>query len=167
MATVPALDASTLTRRSRAFLLSSEVWLRLALVPLAIGLCYCFKWGPLRFLTSEGNLRLDSLTGIALERVSYDTVRWRGVLYSYENACTFVDVWFGCLPLLWDVRRSCTRNLVFFALVALGLFAFNIVRLSFSDMLFAVGVPWDLAHNVISGVAYFLVWVWIWTHRPF
>jgi hypothetical protein len=65
------------------------------------------------------------------------------------------------------VRRSCTRNLAFFAVVALGLFAFNIVRLSFSDMLFAVGLPWDLAHNVISGVAYFLAWVWIWIHRPF
>ena len=50
-------------------------------------------------------------------------------------------------------------------LMALALFAFNVFRLSVSDVLFAVGLPWDLAHNVISGFAYFLVWVWVWRHR--
>jgi hypothetical protein len=148
-------------------LLSVEVLVRFALVPVAIAICYCFHWRALRFLTSELNMRLDWLGGIHLERVSYDMVRWRGLLYRYENACTFVDVWFGCLPLLWDLRRRLTANLAFFATLAVALFAFNVVRLSFSDVLFAVGIPWDLAHNAVSGIAYFVVWVAVWRLRPF
>jgi hypothetical protein len=140
---------------------------RFALVTVAVGICYCFHWRPLRFLTSEANLRLDLLAGIPLERLSYDTVTWKGVLYRYENACTFVDVWLGSIPLLWNLRRSIAQNLAFLALVALGLFTFNVFRLSVSDVLFAAGLSWELAHNVISGVAYFLVWIWIWEHRPF
>ncbi|HVO61663.1 MAG TPA: hypothetical protein VMT53_12045, partial [Terriglobales bacterium] len=95
---------------------------------------------------------------------SGDAVMWKGVVYRYVNACTFVDVCFGSVPLLWNIRHSLVRNLSFMGTVALGMFCFNVCRLSFSDILFAAGVPWDVAHNVISGISYFLVWVWIWRH---
>jgi hypothetical protein len=48
------------------------------------------------------------------------------------------------------------------AVIAAAMFCFNVFRLSVSDVLFAGGLPWNLAHNVISGISYFLVWVWIW-----
>jgi hypothetical protein len=167
MDTVATQDASTFPDESRVSLLSLEVLARFALVTVAVGICYCFHWRLLRFLTSEANLRLDLLAGIHLDRLACDTVRWKGVAYHYENACTFVDVWFGCIPLLWNLRRSIAQNLAFLAFVALALFTFNVFRLSVSDVLFAAGLSWELAHNVISGVAYFLVWIWIWRHRPF
>jgi hypothetical protein len=35
-------------------------------------------------------------------------------------------------------------------------------RLSISDVLFAAGMSWDVAHNLISGISYFAVWMVIW-----
>jgi hypothetical protein len=137
--------------------------IRFAQAALAVAVSYLFRWELLRFLTSEANLRLDLLAGIHLQRISADTVMWRGVLYHYENPCTFVDVWFGSVPLLWNLRRSVTWNLLFMTAIAVAMFCFNVFRLSVSDVLFATGLPWDLAHNVISGISYFVVWVWIWS----
>jgi hypothetical protein len=136
--------------------------IRFALAALAVAFSYLFRWELLRFLTSEANLRADLLAGIHLHRISGDTVMWKGVPYHYENACTFVDVWFGSIPLLWDVRRRVVWNYGFMAVIAAAMFCFNVFRLSVSDVLFAGGLPWNLAHNVISGISYFLVWVWIW-----
>jgi hypothetical protein len=167
MATVATQNAPSLRTQNASSLLSSEMMVRFALVPLAVAICYCFEWRQLRFLTSEANLRLDLLAGISLQRLSYDTVTWKGALYRYENACTFVDVWFGCLPLLWHWGRGLIKNVLFFSGMALALFAFNVFRLSLSDSLFAAGLPWNVAHNVISGLAYFLVWVWVWRHRAY
>ena len=141
---------------------SRALLIRFAVAALAVAVSYCFRWGVLRYLTSEANLRLDLLAGIHLQRLSSDTVLWRGALYRYENACTFVDVWFGSTALLWSLRRSVVWNLSLLATVALGMFCFNVFRLSVSDVLFAAGLSWDLAHNVISGISYFVVWVWIW-----
>lgn len=149
---------STSGPRSRALLV------RFALAAIAVAISYCFRWAFLRYWTSEANLRIDLLFGIHLLRVSVDSVMWKGVLYRYENACTFIDVFFGSIPLLWQLHQSIVRNLGFLALVALGMFCFNVFRLSVSDSLFSAGLSWDLAHNVVSGISYFAVWVWIW-HR--
>lgn len=145
----------------------SEVLVRFALVPIAIAICYCFRWEVLRYVTSEANLRVDLLAGLHLQRISFDTVQWMGSVYRYENACTFVDVWCGAIPLLWDRRRTLGVNLRLFAGLAVGLFTFNVLRLSLSDMLFSAGLSWNLAHNVVSGISYFVVWLWIWRNRPF
>ncbi len=162
MSATVAQNPAVLTQPSRGGSRNRVLVIRFALAALAVAISYLFRWEFLRFLTSEGNLRLDLLAGIHLQRISADTVMWKGVLYRYENACTFVDVWCGAIPLLWRLRRSLVNNIVFLTLVAAGMFCFNILRLSVSDVLFAAGVPWNLAHNVISGISYFLVWVWIW-----
>jgi len=163
MASPVAENASALPGEHRGHLWSSGLLIRFALVPLFVGFCYLFHWQFLRYLTSEANLRLDLLAGIHLQRLSADLVMWKGALYKYENACTFVDVFFGTIPLVWDWRRSIARNLGLLGVVAVAYFAFNVFRLTVSDILFAIGLPWDLAHNVISGISYFAVWVWIWT----
>lgn len=162
MSASAAQNPTVLTQPGRSRLWSQTLLIRFALAALAVAVSYFFRWEFLRFLTSEANLRLDALAGIHLQRISSDAVMWKGVLYRYENPCTFVDVWFGSIPLLWNLRRSVFKNLTFMAGVAVAMFAFNVFRLSVSDILFAIGLPWNLAHNVISGVSYFAVWVWIW-----
>ncbi|HWR34451.1 MAG TPA: hypothetical protein VN622_01105 [Clostridia bacterium] len=145
--------------------MSRQLKVRLCLTALAVAVCYLFDWRQLRFITSELNLRLDLLAGIHLQRSTYDTVLWRGEIYRYGVACTFADVWCGAVPLLWSLRRSIIRNLLYILVFGLALLFFNVARLSFSDLLFAFGIPWDLAHNVVSGVCYFVIWTWIWRHR--
>ena len=141
---------------------SQTLLIRFALAALAVAISYCFRWEFLRFLTSEANLRLDQLGGVHLQRISFDTVTWNGALYQYQNACTFVDVWFGSIPLLWNLRKNWAYNVLFALAVAAGMFFFNVFRLSVSDVLFAAGLSWNLAHNVVSGLSYFAVWIWIW-----
>lgn len=162
MSATVAQNVSALVQSSRRESQGRALVIRFALTALAVVISYLFRWELLRFLTSEANLRLDLLAGIHLQRISSDTVSWRGVLYQYQNPCTFVDVWFGSIPLLWNLRRSLAGNIVFMAVVAGAMFCFNVFRLSVSDLLFANGLAWNLAHNVISGISNFVVWVWIW-----
>jgi hypothetical protein len=138
---------------------------RLCLAAVAVALCYCLQWESLRYLTSELNLRLDALAGIHLQRLSGDTVLWNGTVYYYERACIFADVWCGAIPLLWSLRRTISGNLLQLLVFTGALFGFNVFRLSLSDVLFAAGLPWDLAHNAMGGIAWFVVWVWIWKNR--
>jgi hypothetical protein len=123
-----------------------------------------FHWQFLRTLTCDLNLRLDALAGIHLQRLSPDTLAWNGAVYRYVIACTFADVWCGSIAFLWSLRRSIAHNLAFIATFTLALLAFNILRLSVSDVLFAAGLSWNLAHNVLSGFAYFAVWSYLAHH---
>lgn len=141
--------------------------IRFLLVALAVLISYLFRWDWLRYLTSELNLRLDALAGVYLQRLSHDTVMFGGQTYHYVNACAFADVLCGSFPLLWNLRKTVAQNLVRCGIYALVLIAFNVFRLSFSDVLFAKGLSWDLAHNVVSGLSYFLVWTYLWKTRPF
>lgn len=93
----------------------------------------------------------------------FDTVTWRGVTYHYEIACIFADVWCGALPLLWKARQSLAANLRHLAWFSVGLMAFNVLRLSASDVLFSWGMPWVWAHEALGGAAWFAVWAYVWT----
>ena len=139
---------------------------RLIAVAGAVILCYRFEWQFLRYLTLESNVRLDALLGVHLERLAYDTVIWSGTAYRYGIACTFADVWCGAIALLYSSRRGVLQNLQLMCVFTVALFCFNVVRLSVSDLIFAVGVSWVVAHEVVSGIAYFLVWLWIWPNSP-
>lgn len=141
--------------------------LRFVLAALAVLICYQFHWEWLRALTCDWNVRLDSFFGVDLRRIAFDTVVYRGATYHYVVACTMADAFCGALPLIWNLKRSVVRNLGFIALFAIGLFIFNVTRLSFSDVLFARGISWDWAHNVISGVCYFILWEWILSIKTF
>jgi hypothetical protein len=140
-----------------------EIAVRVLLAGIAVAVCYHFEWRWLRFLTSELNLRCDWLAGIPIRRLGYDTVAWRGVVYRYEIACIFADVWCGSIPLLWRLGRTIPQNLARIAVFSACLFAFNVARLSLSDILFSAGLPWSLAHSALGGASWFAVWVWLWT----
>jgi hypothetical protein len=137
---------------------------RLMLTVLAVVICYQFRWDSVRFLTAELHLRLAALLGMTRERIAPDGVLWGGRVYNYVTACTFADVWCGAIPLLWDLRRPLPSNLARIGMLAIGLLGLNVLRLTLSDGLFTLGVPWLLAHDVIAGLAYFAVWVWLWNH---
>jgi hypothetical protein len=93
-----------------------------------------------------------------MQPLSATTISFRGVTYSYQLSCTFVDVWCGLVPLLWLKSRPIAWNVGWLMFWAVSLFVFNIARLSLSDVLFAYGVPWWLAHSIFSGVCYYFVW---------
>lgn len=165
MSATPTNISLTTTPAGNTRRLLREVVLRFALVAVAVGICYLFEWRWLRVLTLQLNTLLDGLAGIHLQRVAFDTVEWRGAFYKYQIACTFADVWCGAIPLIWNIRKSVISNLGYVLAVGAAMVAFNVVRLSFSDVLFARGLSWDLAHNVVSGISYYLVWMWIWRTR--
>jgi hypothetical protein len=141
---------------------TTELVFRFTLAALAVAICYCFDWRFLRTLTLDLNLWLDSLFGVHLQQISSDTVMYNGALYRYVIACTMADVWCGAIPLIWNLRSRVGQNLRFIGVFTVALFAFNIIRLSLSDVLFAYGLSWNLAHNVVSGVAYYLIWIFVW-----
>jgi hypothetical protein len=152
---------ATLARARRAQ--SRQLALRGVIAVLAVVASYHLSWHGLKFLTSELNLRLDNLAGLGLRRLSFDSVTWHGVTYRYEIACIFADVWCGAIPLLWDLRQSVARNLRTVAYFSIGLLAFNVLRLSVSDILFSWGVPWVWGHEALGGAAWFGVWAYLWT----
>ena len=135
------------------------VWLNQALlIVAAVTLCHSFQWMWLRALTQSANLALDSWFGVHMQALSATIITFRGVVYRYQVSCTLVDVWFGLIPLLWVKLQSASWNVIRLMLWAVGLFLFNIARLSLSDIVFAHGVPWWLAHSVFSGVCYYFIW---------
>lgn len=144
---------------------TSEFLIRALLAAFAVILCYQFRWDWLRSFTADLNLRADALVGIHWQRLSFDTVMWQGQVFTYVVACTFADVWCGAIAFLWLVRRSIAENLRTLAAFTVGLFALNIARLTLSDFLCAHGASWNVGHNVVGGISYFLVWTWLQRHR--
>src|SRR5437899_3710297 len=113
--------------------LNREFLLRASFVALFVLLTYQFPWRWLRFVTSAAVLRISSSLGMATARVSFDTIRIQGQLFRVVIACTFVDVFMGSIPLLWDVRKSLLRNASRLLAVAVIFFGLNLVRLEIAQ----------------------------------
>jgi hypothetical protein len=95
------------------------------------------------------------------DRVSFDSFAFHGTIFQVAISCTALDVFFGSMPLLWQGRRPVSGNLLFFAEYFLCLSTINLARLVLGFLLYAAGVSWLLGHEVMSGVFYFAVLVWI------
>jgi hypothetical protein len=145
--------------------LSGEFLCRAGLVALLATMAHQFRWDWLRFLTSEAILRISAFFGMAATRVSFDTLQMHGQFVQFVVACTFVDVYLGSIPLLWDLKKTLLSNLSCLIVIAILLFTFNVVRLEIAQILYAHGVSWDLADGVVGGFAYFAVWLFIWRQR--
>ncbi len=98
-------------------------------------------------------------------RVSFDTILVGGQATQFVIACTFVDVFMGSIPLLWNLKNSVFRNILLLLATATLLFGFNVVRLELAQVLHYRGVTWTVADEVLGGVAYFAVWLAIWRLR--
>ena len=145
--------------------LSREFLCRVGLVAVFVGTAYQLPWEWLRFLTSECVLRISASLGMASSRVSFDTILVGGHAFQFVIACTFVDVFMGSIPLLWDLKKSVLRNVLWLIVAATVLFGFNVVRLEVAQVLYYRGVPWTAADEVLGGLAYFAVWLAIWRLR--
>jgi len=134
---------------------------RALLVALLVIVTHQFAWGWLRFLTSEAVLRLSASLGLGTQRVSADTIRVQGDLFRFVISCTFVDVVMGAIPLVWNLKKTISKNLLTVIALALSLFGFNVVRLEIGQLLYAYGAPWSVADDVLGGASYFAVWLLI------
>jgi len=135
------------------------------LAALLVIAAHQLRLGWLRFLTSEAVLRISSTLGITTQRISFDTIRVHSELVSFVVSCTFIDVVVGTIALLWDYKKPWFKEAFRMAVCVLVLLAFNLTRLEAAQLLYSVGVPWILADEVLGGIAYFAVWIFIWRHR--
>jgi len=141
---------------------TTEFLIRACLVAAFVVASHALRWEWLRFLTSEAILRLSALLSMDTARLSFDTIRVQETQVKFVVACTFVDVFLGSLPLLWDLRRSLLRNCSRLGVAGAILFTFNVLRLEIAQVLYAHGASWEVADGVLGGIAYFLVWLVIW-----
>ena len=153
--------AATKIRRLRLQFL----W-RAGLVAVFAAAAHQFTWGWLRFVTSEVILRISTALGLTAVRISHDTILMRGELFCFVIACTFIDVFLGSIPLLWDLEKSLLNNILGLIAAAAVLFCFNVVRLEIGQILYLRGVSWTLAHEVMGGFAYLAVWLVLWRNMP-
>lgn len=151
-----------LKTRLHKFPLTQEVTIRLGLAALFVTLTHQLQWQWLRMVTSEAILRTSVAMGMSVFRVSADTINVNGTFFQFVTACTFVDVFMAAIPLVWNLRSSAARNLIELCLVAATLFGLNIARLQTAQVLFGYGVSWNVADQVVGGIAYFAVWLLIW-----
>jgi hypothetical protein len=145
--------------------LSREFLCRAGLVAIFATIAHQLRWEWLQFLTSEAILRISASLGMATARMSVDTIRVQGQPFQFVIACTFVDVFMGSIPLLWDLKKSLLKNASWLVAAAMILFGFNVVRLEIGQVLYAHGASWTLADDVLGGFAYFTVWLFLWWQR--
>ena len=161
----PVVRRATWPAAIRLPLLRREFLYRAGLVAIFVTLTHQFRWEWLRFLTSEAILRISLWLGMETARVSFDTISIQGQLFQFVIACTFVDVSMGSIPLLWDLKKPLLRNVSWLLMIVIVLFGFNLLRLEIGHLLYAHGLPWTVADQVLGGFAYFAVWLFIWSQR--
>jgi hypothetical protein len=146
---------------SRFCSLSAGLVYRAVLMAILVALTHKYGWEWLRLLTSEAVLRVSASLGMAAERVSFDTIRIHGELFRFVISCTFVDVFMGVIPFVWNLEKSGFKNFLTLIALAVSLFCLNVLRLEVGQQLHACGVPWIVADEVLAGFAYFSTWLYI------
>jgi hypothetical protein len=141
--------------------LTAGLMIRIVLVGLFVITCHQFDWRFLRFLTAECISRMSNWMGIATSRMSFDTVAWDTTRFQFVVACTQIDVFFGAIPLIWNLKISVWRNLLKLGAFFCCLFLFNLMRLELGFVLFARGLSWFWAHEFTGGVALFVIFLWV------
>jgi hypothetical protein len=139
--------------------------LRLSLSGLLAGAAHQFQWVDLRFLVSQAIVDFSRLLGMRAERVAFDTVEVQGHMIQFVVACTFVELMLGIQPFLWHRNRRLWHNFMRIAVSIGALFGFNILRIEAAQILFDLGVPWVVAHDIPLGAIYFGIWAAVWRTR--
>lgn len=140
---------------------SAELVCRILLVAILVIVSHQFGWEWLRLLTSEAVLRLSASLGMVTERVSFDTISIQGEFFRFVISCTFVDVFIGAIPLVWNLKKSISGNFLTLTALAASLFGFNTFRLEAAQLLHACGAPWIAADEILGGFAYFGAWLFV------
>ncbi len=136
-------------------------WLRIGLVLPFVLVCYQFDWTAWRSLACRALVEISRSLGLPVYRISPDTLLFENYTYQFVISCTALDAFFGSLPLLWHWGKSIQGNFLFLSVYFLCLSAVNLARLEVGLLLYAQGVPWWLSHEVVAGVFYFLLFLWV------
>jgi hypothetical protein len=142
-------------------LLEHRLTARVLLVPAFVAVCHLYDWSWLRVLTTVTLEQISALLGVAMQRTGADVIRVAGISAQFAVACTMIDAFFGAIPLLWRTAVSWSQNLLRLSGVLVAVFGLNIVRLELGFVAMTKGVPWWLAHEVVAGVAYFCLYLYI------
>jgi exosortase/archaeosortase len=134
---------------------------RVLLVPVFVAVCHLYDWSWLRVLTTVTLVQISALLGVSMQRTGADVIRVAGISAQFVVACTMIDAFFGAIPLLWRTTVSWSQNLLRLSVVLAAVFGLNIVRLELGFIAMTKGVPWWLAHEVVAGVAYFCLYLYI------
>ena len=138
---------------------------RVLMVPVCVGVCYLYDWHWLRVLTTVTLVHISGMLGIPMQRIGIGVISVAGISAQFVVACTMVDAFFGAIPLLWRTRISWMQNVLRLGPVAGGVFLLNITRLELGFMAMNRGAPWWLAHEVVAGVTYFGLYLFILRQR--
>jgi hypothetical protein len=134
---------------------------RVLLVPVFVAVCHLYDWSWLRVLTTVTLVQISAMLGVPMQRMGADVIRVAGISAQFVVACTMIDAFFGAIPLLWRTAVSWSQNLLRLSMVLVAVFGLNIVRLELGFIFMTKGVPWWLAHEVVAGVAYFCLYLYI------
>ncbi len=146
-------------------LLEHRLTARVLLVPVFVVVCHLYGWTWLRDLTTVTLVQISALLGVSMQRLAPDMIRVAGISAQFVVSCTMIDAFFGAIPLLWRTTVSWSQNLLRLGVVFGAAFALNIVRLELGFIALTRGVPWWLAHEVVSGVTYFCLYLYITRER--
>jgi hypothetical protein len=134
---------------------------RVLLVPVFVAVCHLYDWSWLRVLTTVTLVQISAMLGVSMQRMGPDVIRVAGISAQFVVSCTMIDAFFGAIPLLWRTTISWPQNLLRLSGVAAAVFGLNIFRLELGFIAMTKGVPWWLAHEVVAGVAYFCLYLYI------
>jgi hypothetical protein len=142
-------------------LLQHRLTVRVLLVAVFVAACHLYDWLWLRALTTVTLVQISEMLGVSMHRIAVDIISVAGISAQFVVSCTMIDAFFGAIPLLWRTTISWTQNFLRLAVVALAIFGLNIFRLELGFVALTKGVPWWLAHEVVAGVTYFCLYLYI------
>ena len=141
-------------------LFDGAFFLRVSIAVALVLLCFQFEWRELRFLTSEAALQITAASGQSVQRVAFDSLNFRHTVIQFTVTCTWINGLFGILPLL-RINGAWPANLRWLAIFILGFFLLNLIRIEIVILCYRPGVSWDLEHGWITGIAEFIVYLWV------
>ena len=162
---MPAIDAAAGDAANESFYSlwggRSQTLLRFSLVLPFVIVCFLLPWHTWLAWTTAALIAglHDPLNPVI--PVDFNIFSYGSGTYLIGPSCAALDVFFGSIPLLWERQRPLERNLLFFTLYFLCVSTINLVRLILLLRLHVRGVSWFWAHDVISGIFYFGIWLWI------
>lgn len=134
---------------------------RVLLVPVFVAVCHLYDWSWLRVLTTVTLVQISAMLGVPMQRTGADVISVAGISAQFVVACTMIDAFFGAIPLLWRTPLSWSQNFLRLSGVLMAVFGLNIFRLELGFIAMTKGLPWWLAHEVVAGVTYFCVYMFI------
>ena len=133
---------------------------RLAIASVLVFGCYQLEWHWLRNITTSIIVWLSHSLALPVNQLAHDVVEMNGTYYGIYISCTMIDVFFAAAALMWNTQRPFLRNLLRLVYLFFFVFALNILRLEIGfQLLYRLHVPNIVAHEIVGGIAYFIVLV--------